>query len=1152
MPITRAPYFSPTQIGGCQLWLDGADTTTIGFSSGSNINLWKDKSSNSFNATNTGNYPTYSGSNLVFNGSQQLNLSTFVPSGTKNITIAAVWTCTSASTGGAFQSIIEQNGSQAGAWWRFMIQGYGFLGRNAYMYGINEYGANPTPGSSFPTFVTGTPNVSFITQASTDGTNFTLSNYAYGSLYGTQTYSGAVTIGTIGTIGSNTNSEGFTGTINEILVFTSPSSVLSTGQQQQVEAYLAQKWGLIGTLPQGHVGTTATLYRGVKIGTTTAPLYTQFSPRSIAGCQLWLDGADPAGTGTAPANGAAVSTWVDKSGTGNNATGGVSPTYSSSAGAVLFNGTSSYLQTSISAVPTVETVFAVFRATILPTQTDAGAVIFGSTGNGGRGFIVVTNVTSGSTAYQLRYDAYAVGNIFLTPYGGVVYNTLTLATGQYTGGQGAGSINGSSLGTFQSLSFSGSGTTRIGAVSGGGFFTGTINEILIYNTALTATQRQTVESYLAQKWGLTASLPSFSGPTGIPGCSLWLDGADPAGTGTAPANGATVSTWVDKSGNGYNGTSYGNPTFNTSAFNGKPSISFNGSTQYFVGAITNTGTTVSVFAIVSMNSGSQYGRICSLAVTNNFDGGVSSAYFIPLIRNYTNQSIQSGRYQGSGNVNVGPVAITYNTPFQAASIVNGTTNILYLNGTSAASGSSTGNFGYTAYGIGTQPSNFQPEYFQGYISEIVIYNTALTETQRQQVEGYLAAKWGLQGSLSNAHPYSTSAPTNHINNTQPAGLPANLTLATVQRGTSYVSYISQIRYYEVIPAKWATVWQPYLQQLAAANSSGITLTTSNITGGAAYTASGWSGAICAPNGNIYFTPFSATNILCLNPTTGITTNITGGATYYSNGGWTRGGVLAPNGNIYFAPWQAPNILMLNPTTGVTSNITGGATYTGSGWCGGVLAPNGNIYFAPTSATSILVLNPVTGVTSNLTGGATFSANGWQGGVLAPNGNIYFMPCNATNILVLNPDTGVTSNLTGGATFGSIWLCGSIAPNGNIYAAPTSATNILAINPITGVTSNITGSASYSGGWIDGTMGPDGNIYFSPNGATNILQLNTNTNATANITGSASYTGTWQGCALAANGTIYFAPMTATNILTLTFSGIRQLPSAVWCSTTWNN
>jgi hypothetical protein len=249
---------------------------------------------------------------------------------------------------------------------------------------------------------------------------------------------------------------------------------------------------------------------------------------------------------------------------------------------------------------------------------------------------------------------------------------------------------------------------------------------------------------------------SFFNPTSITGCSLWLDGADPAGNGVIPANSATISTWIDKSGTGNNGTSYGNPTFVTSAFNGKPSILFNGSTQRFVGAITNTGNTVSVFAIVSMNSGGQWGRICSLAVTNNYDGGVSSLYFIPLIRNSTNQSIQSGRYQGSGNVNVGQVAITYNVPFQAASIVNGTTNILYLNGTSAGSVSSTGNFGYTAYGIGAQPSDLQPEYFQGYISEILVFHASLSTTQRQQIEGYLAWKWRLTSSLPVSHPYALS------------------------------------------------------------------------------------------------------------------------------------------------------------------------------------------------------------------------------------------------------------------------------------------------------------------------------------------------------------------------------------------------------------
>lgn len=39
-----------------------------------------------------------------------------------------------------------------------------------------------------------------------------------------------------------------------------------------------------------------------------------FSPSSITGLQAWYDGADPLGTGTAPASGTNITSWADKSG----------------------------------------------------------------------------------------------------------------------------------------------------------------------------------------------------------------------------------------------------------------------------------------------------------------------------------------------------------------------------------------------------------------------------------------------------------------------------------------------------------------------------------------------------------------------------------------------------------------------------------------------------------------------------------------------------------------------------------------------------------------------------------------------------------------------------------------------------------------------
>ena len=50
----------------------------------------------------------------------------------------------------------------------------------------------------------------------------------------------------------------------------------------------------------------------------------------------------------------------------------------------------------------------------------------------------------------------------------------------------------------------------------------------------------------------------------------------------------------------------------------------------------------------------------------------------------------------------------------------------------------------------------------GSINEILLYGRGLTLTERQQIEGYLALKWGLTGSLPSSHPYGNrSLPPTH-------------------------------------------------------------------------------------------------------------------------------------------------------------------------------------------------------------------------------------------------------------------------------------------------------------------------------------------------------------------------------------------------------
>lgn len=60
-------------------------------------------------------------------------------------------------------------------------------------------------------------------------------------------------------------------------------------------------------------------------------------------------------------------------------------------------------------------------------------------------------------------------------------------------------------------------------------------------------------------------------------------------------------------------------------------------------------------------------------------------------------------------------------------------------------------------GLGREAGSGGP--FFGWLMEIVTFNTQLSQTNQQKMEGYLAWKWGIQASLPAGHPHKSSAPT---------------------------------------------------------------------------------------------------------------------------------------------------------------------------------------------------------------------------------------------------------------------------------------------------------------------------------------------------------------------------------------------------------
>ncbi len=248
--------------------------------------------------------------------------------------------------------------------------------------------------------------------------------------------------------------------------------------------------------------------------------------------------------------------------------------------------------------------------------------------------------------------------------------------------------------------------------------------------------------------------------------ALWLD-ADDASTITL--NGATVSQWSDKSGNAKHAvqaTASLQPQYLATGFNNKPTLKFDATDDVFFIANTSADASGDFFIGAAFDFVTTVGIYLMIAGFRNAVNTISVGQ--PVLQRIHNES-RIGYHNTDVATDTVNVAVTTLTGNKIATLGrNGGT----LGNGGTATVTATGASGnYLSTGTQTWSStagtNFQiagrqqaaTAFSEKNISELILCNRNLTTLERQQYEGYLAWKWGLEADLPADHPYKSTPPT---------------------------------------------------------------------------------------------------------------------------------------------------------------------------------------------------------------------------------------------------------------------------------------------------------------------------------------------------------------------------------------------------------
>jgi len=211
------------------------------------------------------------------------------------------------------------------------------------------------------------------------------------------------------------------------------------------------------------------------------------------------------------------------------------------------------------------------------------------------------------------------------------------------------------------------------------------------------------------------------------------------GVTTDPLNSNNVSEWADISGNGLveQGVGGGEPGWSATGMNGQPAVQFDNSRYTsLISAVEDlqAGSTDLSVIVVMAPAATQYTYATVLNYGNNFQ--LMRAYWNDPVNSYVLNWADIVSGYGSGGYYV-PVSLSPDQAQIMEFVKNGSQQTSYLNGVSQVTGTQPGN-------MANGPAQLSMgDGLTAQIAEVLVYNRALSDAERAQVEASLGQNYSI-------------------------------------------------------------------------------------------------------------------------------------------------------------------------------------------------------------------------------------------------------------------------------------------------------------------------------------------------------------------------------------------------------------------------